>query len=226
MVLNIANGTALKEYLVDRWTTDEKNISFNESMITGESSDTIFDNEFFQVRALSLGISYEQYLQTTVAELGELLNKPHSNIVLWFDEDMFCQINVLTLCAYLEYTHFEGEVQLNIIQQNFWQYNVRDIVIKSYQLNLTGYYSIYKDVLIQKAFTKFPALEEMKTGICLYKNYIADNSEVRAAIKEMVQNKQSKLYIIKKISEKYANYGIGDYNIELLYHKETLRHSD
>ena len=60
-----------------------------------------------RVRATSLGIDYDQYLQVTVAELDELLNKSHSNIILWFDEDMFCQINVLTLCAYLDCTHFE-----------------------------------------------------------------------------------------------------------------------
>ena len=175
-----------------------------------------------RVRATSLGIDYDQYLQVTVAELDELLNKSHSNIILWFDEDMFCQINVLTLCAYLDCTHFDGEVILNIIQQNFWQYNMEDIVIKSYKLNVRGYYSIYKDVLIRKVVTKNDLFEEMKKGIRLYENYISDNSEVRMAIREMVQKNHSKRYIIKEISRKYSNYGIGDYNIELLYHRETL----
>ncbi|KYZ75280.1 hypothetical protein AXX12_14070 [Anaerosporomusa subterranea] len=228
MVLNIANGTALKEYLTDKYANDEKIISFNESMITGKSSETVFNDEFFRVRAKSLGINYDQYLQITVAELDELLNKAHSKIVLWFDEDMFCQINLLTLYAYLDSTHFDGEVRLNIIPQNFYQYNVGDIVIKSYELNVKGYYSIYKDVMIRNVFTKnkFPVLEEMQKGIRLYENYISDNSEIRAAIKKMVQNNQSKLYIIKEIIEKYSNYGIGDYNIELLYNKETLRDSE
>lgn len=224
MVLNIANGTALKEYLVKKCAKDEKMISFNESMITGESSETIFSDEFFRVRAKSLGINYNQYHQVTVFELDELLHKSHSKIVLWFDEDMFCQINVLTVCAYLDYTDFDGEVQLNIIQQKFWQYNdVENIVIKSYELNVRGYYSIYKDVLIRKVFKKNndPVVEEMKNGIRLYENYISDNSEIRTAIKEMIQNNQSKLYIIKEITNKYSNYGIGDYNIELLYHRET-----
>lgn len=222
MVLNIANGSVLKEYLVEKCAKDEKIISFNESMITGESSKTIFNDDFFHVRAKSLGINYDQYYQVTVLELKELLYKSHTKIVLWFDEDMFCQINVLTLCAYLDYTDFDGEVQLNIIQQKFWQYNMENIVIKSYELNVRGYYSIYKDVLIRKVFMKNNDLlvEEMKQGIRLYENYISDNSEIRTAIKEMIQNNQSKAYIIKEITNKYSNYGIGDYNIELLYHRE------
>ena len=222
MVLNIANGSALKEYLVEKCAKDEKIISFNESMITGESSKTIFNDDFFHVRAKSLGINYDQYYQVTALELEELLYKSHTKIVLWFDEDMFCQINVLTLCAYLDCTDFDGEVQLNIIQQKFWQYNMDNIVIKSYELNVRGYYSIYKDVLIRKVFIKNNdlLLEEMKQGIRLYENYISDNSEIRTAIKEMIQNNQSKDYIIKEITNKYSNYGIGDYNIELLYHRE------
>jgi hypothetical protein len=228
MILNIVNGTALKEYLVDKWQNDERIISFNESMITGKSSEIIFNDEFFHLRAASLGISYDQYLEVTVAELDELLHKPHAKIALWFDEDMFCQINALTLCAYLDSIHFEGKVRFNMIQQDFWRYNVEEIVIRSYKLDVRGYYSLYKDVLLRNVFKKnnVSILAEMKKGISLYENYISDTSEIRTAIKEMIQNHQSKSYIIKEISEIYPNYGIGDYNIALLYHKEILRESD
>lgn len=225
MVLHIVNGTVLKDYLVDKCNHDRKIIAFNESMITGESNERIFNDEFFRLRAASLGIDYDRYFQVVVTELDELLKKSHSKIVLWFDEDMFCQINLLTLCAYLDYIHFDGEVRLNIIQQNFWQYNVEDIVMKSYDLNVRGYYSLYKDVLIEKVFRKhdFPVLDEIKKGIELYKNYISANSEIRAAITEMIQSNYTKIDIIKIISDKYSNYGIGDYNIELLYQREVLR---
>lgn len=228
MILNIVNGTALKEYLVDKWQNDENIISFNESMITGKSSEIIFNDEFFHLRAVSLGISYGQYLEVTVAELDELLYKPHTKIVLWFDEDMFCQINALTLCAYLDSIHFKGKVQFNMIQQDFWRYNVEDIEIKSYELDVKGYYSLYKDILLRNVFTKdhIPIFAEMKKGIRLYENYISDTSEIRTAIKEMIQNHQSLSNIVKEISETYPHYGIGDYNIALLYRREILRGSD
>lgn len=228
MILNIVNGSALKEYLVDKWPKDGSIISFNESMITGKCSEIIFNDEFFHLRAVSLGISYDQYLKVTVAELDELLFKPHIKIALWFDEDMFCQINALTLCAYLDSVHFKGKVQFNIIQQDFWRYNVEDIVIKSYGLDVKGYYSLYKDILLQNDFTKdhVPIFAEMKKGISLYENYISDTSEIRMAIKEMIQNHQSQSHIVKEIIETYPHYGIGDYNIALLYRREILRGSD
>jgi hypothetical protein len=223
MVLNITNGTVLKEYLLKKHTNDEKIISFNESMITGESTESIFDDAFFRVRAKSLRISFAQYLQKTVAELDELINRAHSKIVLWFDKDMFCQINALTLCAYLDCIQFNGKVQLNIIPQRFWQYEVDNLVIKSYDINIIGFYSVHRDVLVQKAFNEsdFPDIDEMRNGIRLYENYVSDNSEIKKAIKEMVQNNQSKIYIVNEIMKRYPDYGIGDYNIELLYREET-----
>ncbi len=227
MVLHIANGTALKAYLTNKCSVHEEIIAFNESMITGESNEKIFSDTFFQMRARSLNVEYDQYVKSTVAELDKLLKKPYDKITLWFDEDMFCQINLLTLCAYLDYINYEGIVQLNIIRQDFWNYNdLLALVIKSYELNLQGYYSLYQDVMLRKTFntkSSYRAIKEMEKGIKLYENYVSDNSEIRSAIVDMIKDNRSREFIVKEIIKKYPNYGIGDYNIELLYQKEISR---
>jgi len=223
VILNIANGIQLKKYLTNKCAEYEDIIAFNESMITGECNEKIFSETFFQIRAKSLNVDFEQYLENTVSELYKLLNKQYSEIILWFDEDMFCQINLLTLCAYFDYINYKGVLQLNIIRQDFGGYHdLQSIVIKSYKLSPQGYYSLYQDVMLKKVFTKndYHVFKEIENGIKLYENYISDNSEIILSIAELVKDNRSKRDIIKEICKRYPQYGIGDYNIELLYHKE------
>ena len=223
MILNIANGKELQAYLTNKCDVGEDIMAFNESMVTGESTEKIFSDVFFHVRAKSLNINYEEYSAISIMELDKLLNKSYSKVILWFDEDMFCQINLLTLCAYLDYSKYGGIVSLNIIRKDFWQYDKLDnIVIKSYNINLSGYYSIYQDILINKVFTRndYLVFEELQEGIKLYKNYTSGNSEIRSAIRAMIKDKKSKEDIIKVIIKAYPQYGIGDYNIKLLYQLE------
>jgi len=68
----------------------------------------------------------------------------------------------------IKQSNYDGTVLLNIIQQDFWQYdNLHNLVITSYNINLNDH-----------------IFEELQ----------------------------------KDISTEYPQYGIGDRNIELLYH--------
>lgn len=220
MILHIANGSILKSYLETKGISGQKIIAFNESIITGKCAETIFSEEFFQLRAETLQVAYERYNELTVTEIEALLSHSYSEIILWFDADMFCQMNILTLCAYLDASNYQGKVHLHIIRQDFWQYDsLQDIILTSYQINPAGYYEIYREVLLQRRPTreKYPVFAELNAGINLYKNYISANSDIRLAIAKMVKENKDKPFIIKEISEKYPHYGIGDYNIQLIY---------
>lgn len=220
MHLHITNGSILKTYLETKGISGQKVIAFNESMITGECTETIFSEEFFQLRAKTLQVPYERYDELTVKELDELVSHSYEEIILWFDDDMFCQMNILTLCAYLDASNYQGEVHLHIIRQDFWQYDsLQDIILISYQINPAGYYEIYREVLLQRrpAREKYPVFAELNAGINLYTNYISANSDIRLAITKMVKENKDKPFVIKEINEKYPHYGIGDYNIQLIY---------
>ncbi len=41
--------------------------------------------------------------------LRKLFTKKYKCIVLWFGEDMFCQMNLLTILSYLEQSYYEGK---------------------------------------------------------------------------------------------------------------------
>ncbi|MDF2874565.1 MAG: hypothetical protein K0R22_1248 [Sporomusa sp.] len=218
MVLHIANGSIMKSYLANKCPAGQELIAFNESMITGECCEEIFSEAFFQQRAETLQVTYERYAELTIAELDKLLNHSYSGITLWFDADMFCQMNVLTLCAYLDAAGYQGSVQLHIICQDFWQYgNVQDTIRKSYQINPRGYYAIYREVLLQKqpVIQEYPVFPELNDGIRRYKDYLSPQGEIRLAIATMGRENRNKQYIIKAINERYPDYGIGDYNIQL-----------
>ena len=219
MVLYIVNGSVLKTYLAAKCEDGQKIIAFNESMITGKCGEDIFSDSFFRQRAENLQIAYEQYDAVTVAELDELLHSAYDEIILWFDADMFCQMNVLTLCAYLDAVKYRGRVQLYIVRQDFWQCaGWQDIVIKSYPIELQGYHAIYQEVLCgrQAKEKEYPVFAELQQGIRLYANYISPHGDIRSAIARLVKENRSKQFIIKEISEQYPQYGIGDYNIQLL----------
>ncbi len=220
MVLHIANGSIAKNFLAGKCPAGQDIIAFNESMITGTCSEDIFSEEFFRRRADSLQVAYERYAELVVAELDQLLNHSHTEIHLWFDGDMFCQINVLTLCAYLDAVQYQGAVRLHIIRHDFWRYsNLQAIEHKAYEINPEGYYGLYRDVLVHRQFLRqqYPVFPEMNEGIKLYEDYLSPTGAIRLAIGKLVRDRCSRQQVIKEINARFAEYGIGDYNIQLIY---------
>ncbi len=53
--------------------------------------------------------SVESYTKKVIDPLKKLFTKEYKCIVLWFGEDMFCQMNLLTILSYLEQSRYEGE---------------------------------------------------------------------------------------------------------------------
>lgn len=79
-----------------------KEAPFNEAICVHPTSPNIFDNEFIQVRARGHQTEAQLYKKKVVLPLSDLESDKIEKIYLWFGEDLFCQINVLTVLAYLE----------------------------------------------------------------------------------------------------------------------------
>lgn len=94
--LHILNGDALAEKFP--YSLSGKKIVARECLVDGPvSADTL--DHFFALRASYLNKSYgesEAFYQTSVAsEFRTLLTVPeHSHVYLWFEEDLFCQVNM------------------------------------------------------------------------------------------------------------------------------------
>ena len=114
MVINITNGEFYNEYFEKN--TKSKGIPFNEAMMSGPATFPIFSNEFIESRSKYLSVSNDEY----VSKMSEIIDLKKSidtvtTINLFFGNDTFCVINLLTLLAYLEQLKYQGVVVLNII---------------------------------------------------------------------------------------------------------------
>lgn len=93
MVYNILNGDALAYSFPDA-NIEGEIVVVRECLIDGElSGDTLHD--FWKSRATYIGITGTEYNDSVVKEFEKILNVPdHSVFNLWFEYDLFCQVNM------------------------------------------------------------------------------------------------------------------------------------
>ena len=81
-------------------------IVWRELLSDGPVKNTIGSDEFWKERYAfferELGISKLEYFDKTIKEIIKLSDLSKScELVLWFEYDLFCQVNLLALCSYL-----------------------------------------------------------------------------------------------------------------------------
>ena len=93
MVYNILNGDSLAHSFPDT-KIEGDTIVVREALLDGElSGDNL--HEFWQSRAKYLGITETEYNNSVVKEFEKIMNAPdHSAFNLWFEYDLFCQVNM------------------------------------------------------------------------------------------------------------------------------------
>jgi hypothetical protein len=180
---------------------EELMIPFNEAMCFGDTCNDIFSHEFTKIRAKVHQVSPEQYTENTLRPLEPLFCKNFTHISLWFDADMFCQINILTILAWLDQTDYKRTIELQIVGDKF---ELKD----SFTLEAEGYYKIYKQVLIEKNFPEYIFPDPLKRGIKLYLNYLNKDSDLIRYIKKHqdVSNEE----LVTKLIVEFQHYGLGD----------------
>lgn len=93
MVYHVLNGDALAYSFPDA-NIEGNVVVVREGLIDGElSGDNL--QEFWQSRARHLGITETEYNNSVVKEFEQILNAPdNSEFNLWFEYDLFCQVNM------------------------------------------------------------------------------------------------------------------------------------
>lgn len=203
ITLNILNGQMMYEHFKKHhlFVDNALYVPFNEAMCSGEASADIFSEEFNKLRCQAHGISKEKYIKITLEPLQYLFEGRGSEIVLWFDEDMFCQINLLTLLAYLDQIDYRKKVKLNLVDQ---EYNLTG----SFLLDAVGYKETYKQVMLYKNFPENINLPVLRKGVKLYLEYLKENNEIIEYIRQN-ENVDTDI-LIKKLIKKFPEYGLGD----------------
>ncbi|RHW37410.1 AraC family transcriptional regulator [Lysinibacillus yapensis] len=200
--LHILNGMGMYKYFKKaHFLESELMIPFNEAMCYGNTCDDIFSDEFTEIRAKVHHITPAQYAEITLNPLQPLFYEDFNRIVLWFDDDMFCQINLLTILAWLDRTNFKDAIELQIVGDNFQS-------VGCFTLKPKGYYALYKQVLIHKKIPQDVHPGSLKKGIELYLNYLNKESELMLYIQKH-QNVPAKELVLVLI-ENFKDYGLGD----------------
>lgn len=200
--LHILNGEDMYNYFKKiRFLEKDLTVPFNEAMCYGSVSHNLFSYEFIKMRANVHHVTPDQYEEITIKPLQPLLSADFTHVGLWFDADMFCQINLLTILAWLDQNDYKGTIELTIVDEMYKP-------VSNIRLEAKGYFNLYKDVLIHKQNIDnvFPAL--LKKGIDLYLNYLNKDSDLMKYIEK--HSHVSNIELVSSLIKEFSWYGLGD----------------
>lgn len=207
-ILNITNGEYFNEYFISNFGGVA--VPFCEAVMDGEVLTDIYSEEFIAVRAKSLNITENEY-KTKMYAYNALNYNDYKTICLWFGKDTFCQVNLLTLLAYLEQIQYDGEIKLNYIDDETF-----DLLESDINLELGVYSEIYEQVLISK---KLPSDVGVlcHRAIDLYFDYHSDIGTLAEIVKANAY--KDKMELIGLLLEESKDYGLSDLQIERLINR-------
>lgn len=172
-------------------------IAFEEAMCSGTAAQPILGREFILQRCRSLGTTEEEYRKKIVRPLQQL--KDYDKYILWFDEDMFCQINLLTLLAYLQQENLPLPQTCHIVKDKH-QLRYEEMLIPA------DYQNLFDRVIINKQTVSVPGL--LGKGIERYLALNREENELTAYIKEHRGTDRTSL--MKAMLCQFSYYGLGD----------------
>lgn len=206
-ILHILNGSfMLNKFKTHKLMSSKATyVSFNEAMCWGEADPQIFSQSFIQKRATSLRTTEEEYRGNVLEALKPLFEEKFEIIVLWFGDDMFCQMNLITIAAYLEQIGYGGDVLFCMALER------RDEMLdEAFELDISGYLEAYKAVIVNHYK---PALQTMPVtyqAINMYLNY----REEKGPIVKYIKSHAGEENLIVSLMRRFPEYGLGD----LQYH--------
>lgn len=201
-VLNILNGQLMYEAFKNKKLMGDSDYApFNEAMCVNATTSSIFDHAFINTRAAGHRESVENYTNKVIRPLAPLLDKHYDYIVLWFGEDMFCQMNLLTLLAYLEQSQYQGKVFINSFRED-------EFKVSQTELTLGIYQSVYEEVLVRHRSPTNELLPVMYQAIELFLEMQKEDNPV---IKYISNHKHlPTTELLKRLFEVFPNVGYGD----------------
>ena len=201
-ILNGLNGQVMYEEFRDKKLMGDLDYApFNEAMCANATTKQVFDKDFINTRASGHHESVENYIKNVIDRLKKLFNKEYNGIVLWFGEDMFCQMNLLTILAYLEQSGYDGKVFLNSFRED-------EFKVSQTELKLGNYFSVYEDVLVNHKKPSNELLPVMYQAIDIYLDMLKENNAVVRYISKNKDLPTSEL--INRLFDLFPTIGYGD----------------
>ena len=211
-ILNITNGDYFNAYFISKFGGTA--IPFCEVMMDGEVVTDIYSQQFIELRAKSLNITENEYKAKMY--LHDTLNSnDYQSIGLWFGKDTFCQMNLLTILAYLEQIKYPGEVKLNYIDDETFDVLESDIDVK-----LGVYGKIYEEILISKNVPNDVGVLSAR-ATDLFFDYRSENGKLAKLIRANAHKEKTEL--ISLLLEQTKDYGLSDLQAERLINSHLAK---
>ncbi len=210
-VLHILNGSCmLNEFIENKYMHDNSTyLAFNEAMCWGSVDEIIFSELFIQERIKSLNTSLNDYQNIVIKSLEPLFSIDYNTIVLWFGSDMFCQINMLTILAYLDSNNYTGDVLFCMKNE------IKDKMLPdAYEINIDGSYEMYKNILCEGLMPEKDINPLMYKAIYSYLLYRKHDSEINNYINNHKDEERRELTL--DLMSKFPQYGLGDLQFEMM----------
>lgn len=213
-MLHILSGQAMYEQLMSQRLTEKGVFApFNEAMCSNETCEDIFGKPFNRLRAAGHQVTEEHYEVQTLAPLKPMLENKYDCTALWFGDDMFCQINLLTVLAYMDQTRYRG----NVI---FCMVNEVTYVVEDTEISPSGYTDVYRCVLLEHRMPVMRVPSVMRQGIARYLEVLNDDNEITRYIKSWSDIAPDVL--LGRLFQRFPHYGLGDVQYKQMIAKVNL----
>ena len=204
-ILNITNSEYFNKAFIAEYGGTA--VPFCEAMMDGDVTADIYSQQFIVLRAKSLNVTENEY-RAKMYVYDALKNDNYKTIHLWFGKDTFCQMNLLTLLAYLEQIEYQGELKLNYIDDETFDVLDTDIDIK-----LGIYNKIYEDIFISEIVPDDAGVLCSK-AIDLYFDYHSKCGELAKLVRDNIHKEKTELVCLLLCQSK--DYGLSDLQAERL----------
>lgn len=250
MKYHILNGDALLEKLTDA-SIQGNYIVMRECLVDGEFYPLPL-NEFWDTRAQFLeknyGVKPDEYFTTCVAEFERIQSIPeNASIYLWFERDLFCQVNLWFTLSYLKSVLVEKNLYPFLVLPHhhvwtgFGSMSVNELVIAYGQKTMLRRKDIQFFADVWQAFRQHD-LENLMQLALLTKNrfpYLTDVVQAHAdrfpidgysdrpskVVQEIFTDLQTTefLPVFKEFSKREGIYGFGDLQFKRIYEQAITK---
>lgn len=206
-ILHILNGShMLNKFKTNKLMNSKATyVSFNEAMCWGEADTEIFSQSFIDKRVKSLRTTEEGYRGIVIEALKPLFEEKFDIIVLWFGDDMFCQMNLMTIVAYLEQMGYSGDVLFCMALER-----TDEMLDEAYELDIKGYLEVYKAAIVNHQKPASQTMPVTYQAINMYLTY----REEQGPIVKYIRSHTGDENLINSLLNRFPEYGLGD----LQYH--------
>ena len=204
-ILNITNGDYFNRFFMEKFGGVA--VAFCEAMMDGDTVESIYSADFVKVRCSALGVSEDTY-KSKMTAYDALQKGGWKEIRLWFGKDTFCQVNLLTVLAYLEQICFDGRVAVQYIDDETFALIGEPIFV---QLGI--YQKAYEEIFMRKQIPSQTGVL-VANALYLYLDYHDKNGALAWLVRENADKDKNTL--MRLLMENSKQYGLSNLQAEKL----------